>query len=240
MFGRLAFRITPSSLATLLAVVCLLATGPAQACRLALVLGFDVSRSVDNRAYRLQVDGIIAALRDPEVRALLLDSSDPVALAIFEWAGQYEQQLIADWSMLDSTTDIDALVRSVQSHQRRHNGLTAIGSALTYARALLDRAPDCLWHTIDMAGDGEINNGPQPRRIYDTTDFGDTVVNGLAIGGHESQIEHWFRRNVLHGPGAFVEFSPTHEDFAEAFRRKLIRELTEVMLSDATPLPPHN
>ncbi len=211
----------------LLFAALLLATTPlpAQACRLALVLGFDVSRSVDHLDYRLQMDGIVAALRDPEVRELLQLAPQPVAVAIFEWSGQSQQRLIADWSLLDSPEAIDAVVRAVQIHQRRDHGLTAVGSALTYARSLLARAPNCLWQTIDLAGDGELNNGPPPRRIYDTTDFGGIVVNGLAIGAHEAQIEEWFIRNVLHGPGAFVEFTPDYASFAEAFRRKLIREL---------------
>lgn len=216
----------------ILSLIWLLSAASAQACRMALVLGFDVSQSVNAQDYRLQVDGIVAALQDSEVRGLLLDAPDPVAVTIFEWAGQYEQRLVADWTILDRPATIDHLVQSVLAHQRGGYGLTAVGSALLYAQDLLDRAPRCLWQTIDLAGDGAQNNGPQPRRLYDTTDFGGIVVNGLAIGEHEEGIEAWFRHNVLHGPGAFVEFSATYQDFADAFRRKLIRELTVLLLSE--------
>ncbi|WP_417588322.1 DUF1194 domain-containing protein [Pararhodobacter oceanensis] len=226
-------------LLTIFALTALLIANPARACRLALVLGFDVSRSVNDIDYRLQVDGIVAALFDPEVRGLILEPSQPVAMAVFEWAGQVEQQLVADWTLLNSAADIDLLAQQILTHTRRERGLTAVGSALTYARRLIAHGPACTWQTIDLAGDGQINDGPEPRRIYDTTDFGDIVVNGLAIGVHEHRIEDWFRRNVLHGPGAFLEFTPTHEDFAEAFRRKLIRELREPVLGLAPPPSDH-
>jgi len=237
MDRSIAHRTAHAGLAVALALGWILAAAPARACRLAIVLGFDVSRSVDDQDYRLQVVGIIAALFDHEVRALLLNPAQPVAMAVFEWAGQFEQEMVADWTLLDSGAAIDTLAQTVLTHERRGRGLTAVGSALTYARRLIERGPECLWQTIDLAGDGQINDGPEPRRIYDTTAFGDIVVNGLAIGEHEHRIERWFTQNVLHGPGAFVEFTPTHDGFAQAFRRKLIRELTEPMLGAAPPSP---
>ncbi|PTX04289.1 DUF1194 domain-containing protein [Pararhodobacter aggregans] len=140
------------------------AAHPARACRLALALGFDVSRSVDAQDYRLQIDGILAALFDPEIRDLILEGSAPVAMAVFEWAGAREQLLVADWAILDSPAAIDRLAQQVLVHQRQAQGLTAVGSALSYARALMDRAPDCLWYTLDMAGDGQNNQGDEPQR----------------------------------------------------------------------------
>ena len=224
-------RATPVLAAFVLSLT--LIAGPARACRLALALGFDVSFSVDAADYRVQIDGIIAALMDREVRDLLVRPAEPVALAVFEWSAQREQVLVLDWTLLDSAAAIDRAAQTILAHHRAASSLTAVGSALTYGHQLLDRAPECLWHTLDLAGDGQTNNGTDPQRIYATTDFGDIVVNGLAIGGHEASIRHWFETNVLHGPGAFVEFARTHAEFAAAFRRKLIRELSEPILGAA-------
>ena len=45
---------------------------PAQAaCRLALVMALDVSGSVDQTEYRLQMEGLADALSDPDVAAAL-------------------------------------------------------------------------------------------------------------------------------------------------------------------------
>jgi len=218
-----------------LACTCLAALPhPALACRLALALGFDVSRSVDATDYDAQRDGIVSALRDPALRALLLDNPQPVAMAAFEWAGHREQALMADWILLDSPEAIDRFATAVAGHSRQGAGLTAVGSALSYAVALLDRAPACARQTIDLAGDGARNDGPQPRRIYDTSNLAGITVNGLAIGGLDPEVLQWFRDNVLHGPGAFVEFAASRADFAAAFRRKLIREVQEPLLGMAT------
>lgn len=233
-------RLVPSFLLTAIVSLTVLVgwggDARAQSCRLALAMGFDVSRSVDAQDYRIQMDGIMAALVDPEIRAALLEPALPVALALFEWSGEREQVLIADWALINTAADADALVAATASHQRRHFGLTAVGSALLYGHRLLRRAPDCLWQTLDISGDGYVNVGPPPARVYARTDFSAITVNGLAIGAHESGILRWYTAEVIRGPGAFVEFAPTHRDFAEAFRRKLLRELTAPVLSGrATP-----
>ncbi|MEL6103903.1 MAG: DUF1194 domain-containing protein, partial [Pseudomonadota bacterium] len=67
-------------------------------CRLALLLALDVSSSVDMVEDDLQRGGLAAALVAPEVRAAFLAGPDPVALAVFEWSGRYNQEIILDWT----------------------------------------------------------------------------------------------------------------------------------------------
>ncbi len=65
------------------------------------------------------------------------------------------------------------------------------------------------------------------------------IVNGLAILG-EQGVDAWYRRNVIVGPGSFVMVAKDYEDFAEAMRRKLLREIThDPRLSELSgaPLP---
>jgi hypothetical protein len=225
------------SLLTALALLTCLAPDPARACRLALALGFDVSRSVDAADYRVQTDGIVAALHDPRVRDLILVPAQPVAMAIYEWSGPREMSLVADWALLETAADIDQMALAVLTHQRQAIGLTAVGDAVAYGGDLLARAPDCLWQTIDISGDGMTNRGPQPRQVYAEGGFEGITVNGLAIGGHEASILSWFERNVRHGPGAFVEFAPYHTDFPRIFLRKLIRELQPPIYGQAASSP---
>lgn len=210
---------------------------PAAACRLALAMGFDVSRSVDARDYAIQIDGIRAALSDPAVQDALFAPDQPVALALYEWSGEHQQALIADWALIRTPADLAALDTRIAAHVRRHEGLTAVGSALLYGHRLLGRAPRCAAQVLDISGDGYANVGPLPARVYASTDFGAITVNGLAIGGHESGILRWYAAEVIRGPGAFVEYAPTHRDFAAAFRRKLLRELSAPPLSGLAPGP---
>ena len=58
------------------------------------------------------------------------------------------------------------------------------------------------------------------------------TVNGLAIGGASRGIEDYYLAEVIHGPGAFVEYARNHDDFEEVMRRKLERELRVVILGD--------
>lgn len=212
-----------------------LAAGPAEACRLALALGFDVSASVDEADYAIQRDGLVAALRAPEVRAAFL-AGEPVAVAVFEWGGRRRQVLVADWRMVESAADLDALAALFAGRgDLRAWEPTAVGAALLYARDLIARAPDCAARTFDISGDGRNNDWLEPGRVYDREEFGDIVVNALAIGGHESDIARYFAREVIRGPGAFVEVARTHADFPRAIRRKLERELTGPVVGGGAP-----
>ena len=62
----------------------------------------DVSSSVDAAEDRLQRGGIVAALTAPEVQEAFFAGDLPVALAVYEWSGRYNQEIILDWTMISS------------------------------------------------------------------------------------------------------------------------------------------
>src|SRR4051794_11518803 len=65
---------------------------------LLLVLAADISRSVDERKFRLQRDGYAAAISDPRVvRAMTGGPHGRIALSFVEWAGELEQVVIVQW-----------------------------------------------------------------------------------------------------------------------------------------------
>jgi hypothetical protein len=203
----------------------------AAACRLALALGFDVSRSVDEADYAIQRQGIIAALATPEIRDAFLKPDDWVALSVFEWSGQADQAMVIDWTPVRSDADLIRISAAIATHERQVDFLpTAIGAALDYARELFKTAPECPANTLDLSGDGRNNDGLTPEQVYARNDFGDLMVNGLAIGGHEADIAIYYRHSVIRGRGAFVEVAKRHTDFPPAIRRKLEKELTEQVL----------
>lgn len=221
------------------ALVGLLLAGPAGAgCRLALALGFDVSRSIDARDYEIQRQGLMAALQAADIRRAFLVPPDPVAVTLFEWSGKADQRVILPWVMVESAADLDAMVMAIGGHVRGEQRLpTGLGAALSFGRALLANAPVCAAMTLDMAGDGQSNDGPSPERIYATVDFAGVTVNGLAIGDHERDITRYYETEVIRGPGAFVEPAPSQKDFPRAIRRKLQRELETKLLGDAGSPP---
>ena len=218
-----------------LALACGLAGPAAAECRLALALGMDVSASVDAGEYALMMQGTANALRSEGVRAALL-SGAPVAVAAFLWSGAREQAVVARWTVLDSDAAIEAFAAQVAGFPRpsgdpagRWAGRTAVGSAMLAGLNLLAQAPACDAQTLDLAGDGESNDGPAPGPLR--ARMGAVTVNALAIG----PLEAWFQAHVLHGPLSFVETARDHGDVERAMTRKLERELHPPLLGLNAP-----
>ncbi len=199
----------------------------ASTCRLALSLAIDVSSSVDAAEYRLQLDGLAQALRDPEVRQAFLGVGGTwVALQIFEWSGEGEQALVQDWVEVRSAAELDRVGAALSRHGRQFaGGQTAIGDALDFALAQMQRAPACWSRTIDVSGDGQSNVGIKPQDLYWEREFDDITVNGLAIEAGFAALAQYYRSFVIHGADAFVITATSFADFPRAIREKLVREL---------------
>ena len=212
--------------------------GPAAACRLALLLALDVSSSVDAREDALQRGGLVAALTAPEVVSAFLSNDAPVALAVYEWSGRYNQEVILEWTMIDSAAALERAAAVVAASRRSHNEFpTAMGYALGFAAEMFARAPACLASTIDMAGDGQSNEGFSPRIAYREFPLRDVTVNGLVVNAaeftSESQLIRYYERQVLKGPTAFLEVAQGFEDYERAMRRKLEREVLPALIGMA-------
>lgn len=227
--------------------------GAAQAaCSLALALGLDVSASVDEAEYRLQLDGLAAALRAPDVqRQILSNAETPIWLTAFEWAGADHQRSLLGWRPLSTARDIEAVARQLEATRRqRSTSSTAIGAAMRHASGLFERGPGCWRRTLDLSGDGTNNDGPLPNYVTRAAAYRGVTVNGLVIGADVSkgrderqmelmELSAYYRRRVIHGPGAFIEVAQGFEDYERAMTRKLLRETRALQLGavDLVPRP---
>jgi hypothetical protein len=206
-------------------------TGP---CRLALAFALDVSASVNENEYRLQLDGLAAGLRDPAVRVAIVGPGGGVALAAYEWSGTRQQAMIAPWTLVTTDAALEAFGGQVSAHRRQNIEFpTAIGYALGYGAVLLRDAPPCLRRVIDISGDGLSNDGFGPAAAYRAFDFDGVTVNGLVIGGEDLELISFYQFTVAHGPGAFVEVARDYTDYPRAMRRKLLREVGGDFVADA-------
>lgn len=198
----------------------------AQACSLALVLAMDSSASVDDREHQLQITGLAAALKDSDViRAI--EAVGGIYLTSFEWSGRSQQVEQLGWRFLNDAASARAASAILRKAPRGYTEFpTALGYALGHAAVLLDRAPEhCRRKVIDVAGDGINNEGFGPDSAYKAFNYDNVTVNGLVIGGAETTPVDYYRSHVIKGPGAFVEVAETYEDYAQAMKRKLIREI---------------
>jgi hypothetical protein len=82
---------------------------------------------------------------------------------------------------------------------------------------------------IDVSGDGRETPAreyvvllPQARAMALAHGI---VVNGLAISNAEEDLAAYYRSDLQAGPGSFVMEARDYADFAEAMRRKLLREI---------------
>lgn len=212
-----------------------LAPAAAPACEVALVLAIDVSGSVDPAEYRLQMDGLAAALRDPDVREAL--SFADALLAVTHWSGATRQTPVAGWTEARDPLALAGLIRAVEEAPRvdRHYS-TAIGEALAHSEALHDAAPrPCRRRVIDVSGDGLSNEGRPPGPERDRLARRGMQINGLAIEIDEGGVSDHYRAEVIGGGGAFVMTARDFEDYPRAIRRKLLRELSPPIVRTLFP-----
>ncbi|RMH39309.1 MAG: DUF1194 domain-containing protein [Alphaproteobacteria bacterium] len=208
-------------------------------CRQALALGLDVSGSVDAAEFRLQLDGLAHALVSRPVRqAILSPDRTTVALAVFLWSGRDAERLVLDWTEIRDSAALDAVAeRLLMWNDRPTAPTTAVGSAMARGAALLRRAPACWGRTLDISGDGQSNDGPRPSHVRRTIPD-EILINALVIvdASTARQLPGYFRAEVIHGPGAFVEVANGFADYQRAMERKLVRELAARVLGhEAAP-----
>ncbi len=248
MRGRLAWALWGGAL------MIGLATSAAAQCRQALALGLDVSGSVDVSEYRLQMDGLAAALLNEEVLAALLAMpSAPVEIAIFEWSGPTDQTLLIGWTPIRNRSDVAQIATRLTQATRPAGSVgTALGTAMHTGRDLLLQRRACWKLTLDISGDGKRNLGPYPQEVRRELDEVGITVNALVIGadaprlGDIRQVEiaelsSYFRAHVIVGSEAFVQTALEFEGFEAAMIQKLKRELEGLVIGQTTgsavPIP---
>ncbi len=211
--------------------------GPARAdtfVDLELVLAVDASGSVSAAEYDLQLSGIAAAIRDDSVlEAIAGGAIGRVAVAMIVWA---EAGIVSDetaWFEIATAEDADRFAALVVGFPRRVSGGTGIGAGLTQAMRMFDRNGFAgTRQVVDVSGDGR----ETPPRDYVALIHHaramalsrGITINGLAILNEDPELDDWYRSAVITGPGAFVMTARDYRDFAEAMRRKLLREIEDL------------
>lgn len=222
----------------LIACLLMLPFSAAASCRLALAMALDVSGSVDETEYRLQMTGLAAALGDPDVEAALFAIPDtPVALAVYEWSSARYQRIVQDWVLIEDRSVLNAVRQTLATWTReKAPEATGLGAAMVYGKSMLDRGPECWSQTLDVSGDGKNNDWPEPRQVRAEGSLPGFRINALVVArdpdtdgatslGHAEELSAYFQANVVQGADAFVEIAVGYQDYAAAMRRKLLREL---------------
>jgi Ca-activated chloride channel family protein len=197
---------------------------------IAMVLAVDGSASVTYDEFGLIAGGMARALRDPAVEKGLIGGPNRASLlSLLLWSGRRQQEVVTAWTRVASAADIATFADGVDNMSRSvPPGQTAIGEALLAAMTLLAHAPAAASRSIvNVIGDGRSNDGIAPGPIRDRMAMADITINGLCILHEEPDLLRSYTEEVIGGPHAFAVTCATYDDFAEAMRQKLTRELQE-------------
>jgi Ca-activated chloride channel homolog len=191
---------------------------------LAMVFAVDGSASVTYEEFGLIAGGMAAALRDPTVAAGLTGTS---MLALLLWSGSGQQDIITGWTRINTAADLRGFADDLDNMPRTvRAGSTAIGEALLASLTLLAKVPEVPKRNIvNVIGDGRSNDGIAPGPIRDRMAAADLTINGLCILHEEPDLLAFYTDEVIGGPGAFAVTCRDYQDFTEAMRQKLTREI---------------
>jgi hypothetical protein len=214
-----------------LAITILALLAPARANQpvsIELVLALDCSASVDSSEYALQLQGLAAAFRDPEVLAAI-EGLKPLgaAIIVMQWGGPGESNVAVPWTHIASARDAKAFGYMIGLVRRwQYASSTSIATAIRDSARLLD-GNEFEGHrrVIDISGDGPDNSGFDLAALRERALRAGITINGLPIEGEEKSLAQYYEEQVIGGPDAFVEKARDFEDFARAIKAKLLREL---------------
>src|SRR3989441_11428215 len=110
---------------------------------LQLVLAVDASGSVDQRRFELQMQGYVAAFRDPRVlQAIQSGATQAMAVTMVQWTGPALQIQVLPWTLINDATTAQAFATAIMATPRRlFSGGASIRGALRYASPLIPENP---------------------------------------------------------------------------------------------------
>jgi hypothetical protein len=112
--------------------------------------------------------------------------------------------------------------------RRLMGGGTSISGAIDYSVKALATSP---WRAtrkvIDVSGDGANNIGRPAEDARDEAVAQGIRINGLPILTVEPDLDQYYRKNVIGGPGAFAIVAKNYDQYADAILRKLVTEISQ-------------
>jgi hypothetical protein len=213
----------------------------------ALIVSVDVSNSVDDARYKLQMEGIAKALEDPGViEAITGGSSGGILFSMVTWADK--PAFVIPWIRIANKADALAAAQRVRKLPHQGGEFTCMTRMLRSANdKIVPQIPAKAARVIiDVSGDGPDNcNADEPiEKVRDELVANGVTINGLpilldtpeagallpkAVPGGKPPLEQWYRQHVMAGPGSFVLPALGYSDFERAIRQKFVIEMSGIV-----------
>lgn len=213
----------------------------------ALLVSVDVSNSVDERRYRLQMEGIAAALEDSAVMdAILNGPHSAILFSLIEWSDR--PKVAIPWTKIATKAEAKGIAAVVRKLPRNEGEFTCMANMLRFVSdKIVTQIPSQATKVvIDVSGDGMDNcNGKETTDVVrdELVGYG-AVINGLPViertpsgdamplvpdTSQSDDLESWYRNHVMGGTGAFVLPAYGFEDFGRAMRQKFVVEVSSLI-----------
>jgi Protein of unknown function (DUF1194) len=202
---------------------------------LELVLAADGSGSIDDEELRLQREGWASAITSPEVLdAIKQGLIGTIVVQYMEWGAFNSQVVIVDWTEISDAASAAAFADALRSRPRGAFGYNSISAAIDFSVAQVEANRwQGLRKVIDVSADAGNRGGRDMREARDEAVAKGYTINALTIdrgkrpgliAGYPT-LEDYFAKEVIGGPGAFVEIANAEQPFMTAARRKLVQEI---------------
>lgn len=192
-----------------------------------LVLAMDVSGSLSDGRITVQRRGHAEAITSPRfLQAVGAGDAGAVALTAVEWSDAGRQQQVVPWRRIADAAAAQDFAAALLRAPRPIPGFTSISGALDFAAGLLAEAPfTASLRVIDLSGNGENNDGRPAAAARDAAVAAGITINGLPILDAVRDLDAYYAREVIGGPGAFLVPVDDLEGYARAISRKLAMEV---------------
>jgi hypothetical protein len=207
---------------------------PATEVDLALVLAVDISNSMDPEEQELQRDGFVEAFRSALVHeAIKAGMLGRIAVAYVEWAGSSRQTVLVPWTIIEDRESAGGFADRLARAPTQRAPRTSISGAIDFSMRLLQgSAVEPLRQVIDISGDGANNEGRAVTQARDEALARGITINGLPIMLNRARgywdvenLDIYYRDCVIGGSGAFMVPVRERQQFAQAIKTKIIREI---------------
>lgn len=211
---------------------------------LEIALLVDASSSVDDTEFALQRQGYVDAFRDPEIQAAIV-ALDGVAVSYWEWSS-YRQRTSFGTRLLTTEAHCETLATMIEAFDRHYRHSTNMAAALNSVYwSLENNRYVSQRQVVDISGDGICENEYHYRdgKSYESAaDMGTrwqdvrdrfpetTTINGISIGSTPGVVD-WYDTTVPMGPASFTMNVSTFEEFGDAIKQKLLREIAATPIS---------
>lgn len=209
---------------------------------LALVLAVDISNSMDPEEQDLQRDGFVEAFRSSLVQdAIKAGLLGRIAVVYMEWAGSRRQTVVVPWTIIEDPAGAAGFADRLAQAPTQRAPRTSISGAIDLGvRLLADSSLEASRQVIDISGDGANNEGRSVTQARDEALARGITINGLPIMlnrargyGDVENLDAYYRDCVIGGSGAFMVPVRERQQFAQAIKTKIVREIAGLEVGPA-------